>query len=98
MAQARCEKCGCVHGQWPLRALEPGEECLFDPSAPCTVCGEPVRTLSMGGPRVCPACDCGVHRDTGQQWTWQESFLIARDRIKPAEARTRTAPIQGVQP
>lgn len=33
--------------------------CTFDATAPCSVCGEPVGSLSMGGPDICPSCDCG---------------------------------------
>jgi len=32
------------------------------PSGPCALCGDTNYALSMGGPMVCPACDCGnVH-------------------------------------
>ena len=26
---------------------------------PCVVCGKTNYPLSMGGPSICPACDCG---------------------------------------
>lgn len=29
------------------------------PFGPCIVCGEMDYPLSMGGPTICPACDCG---------------------------------------
>lgn len=29
-------------------------------SGPCIVCGETDYPLSMGGPSICPSCDCGV--------------------------------------
>jgi hypothetical protein len=31
----------------------------FDPLFQCLFCEEPVRHLSMGGPAICPRCDCG---------------------------------------
>jgi hypothetical protein len=27
---------------------------------PCVVCGRVNYPLSMGGPQICPACDCGI--------------------------------------
>jgi len=29
------------------------------PYGPCTVCGKTNYPLSMGGPGICPSCDCG---------------------------------------
>jgi hypothetical protein len=40
---------------------------LFDETAPCCVCGNPVLDLSMGGPDICPHCDCGYDR-TGKKY------------------------------
>ena len=34
----------------------------YDPKLPCVCCGLPVENASMGGTRVCPACDCGYKR------------------------------------
>jgi hypothetical protein len=34
-----------------LQKLQPG---------PCMVCGLTDYPLSMGGPEICPACDCGI--------------------------------------
>lgn len=46
-----------------------GEEfwIAFDPERLCVWCELPVGSLSMGGPAICPACDCGNHRD-GTKW------------------------------
>ena len=33
------------------------------PPGPCIVCGENNYPLSMGGPTICPACDCGIDPD-----------------------------------
>jgi len=30
------------------------------PSGPCTMCGATDYALSMGGPAICPRCDCGL--------------------------------------
>jgi len=27
---------------------------------PCNICGKMFSNLSMGGPYMCPACDCGI--------------------------------------
>ena len=40
----------------------------YDEKAPCWSCGLPVGSASMGGTVICPACDCGQHRD-GRKWT-----------------------------
>jgi hypothetical protein len=93
MEAERCSSCGGYHGKWPLAHLKVGEDCGFDRTAPCDCCGEAVGALSFGGPSICPACDCGVHRDTGKKWTQLEAFLIFRDRITPGEARRLLAPI-----
>lgn len=56
-----------------------GEEfwLAFDPERKCIYCEEPVGSLSMGGPALCPACDCGNHGD-GNKWTHQEFPLLAK--------------------
>ena len=33
---------------------------------PCVMCGATDYPLSMGGPSICPACDCGVPPTTSQ--------------------------------
>lgn len=35
---------------------------LFDETAPCCVCGNPILDVSMGGTSICPHCDCGYDR------------------------------------
>lgn len=35
------------------------------PFGPCKLCGTSNYALSMGGPDVCPACDCGNFHDPG---------------------------------
>jgi len=37
----------------------------YDETAPCTICGEPVKAASMGGVDICPSCDCGKCRYCG---------------------------------
>jgi hypothetical protein len=51
-----------------------GEEfwIAFDPTRPCIYCERPVGSLSMGGPALCGACDCGYHHDGRGKWTLQE--------------------------
>ncbi len=39
----------------------------FDSAFPCIYCDAPVGSLSLGGPAVCPMCDCGCHKD-GRLW------------------------------
>lgn len=43
----------------------------FDPNALCVICGEPVQSLSYGGPKVCPWCDCGYNRN-GTRWSYAD--------------------------
>jgi hypothetical protein len=31
----------------------------MSPLGPCVLCGAKDYPLSMGGPTICPACDCG---------------------------------------
>lgn len=51
-----------------------GTEIVFDETAPCIVCGNPVLSISMGGPGVCPSCDCGYWRD-GSEWDLQRDHI-----------------------
>jgi hypothetical protein len=46
-------------------------EVEYDSEAPCRMCGLPVEEASVGGTDVCPACDCGYHRD-GRQWSYRD--------------------------
>ena len=50
-----------------------GQKIDYDADAPCWLCGFPVESASMGGTVLCPACDCGRHRD-GTQWTYAETL------------------------
>lgn len=64
-----CLHCGCFHDEeyakeFPVRVKSLRELCdLFDPTFLCIICGKPVRRLSMGGPIICPSCDCGTKND-----------------------------------
>lgn len=54
----------------------------FDPNFLCIYCDRPVRDLSMGGPALCPACDCGY--SDGKRWdmdTFARLTANARRRI-----------------
>ena len=64
----------------------------YDETAPCKICKEPVENASMGGTDICPACDCGLHRDTHEKWTLYELILISRDGWTPKAARKELAP------
>lgn len=83
---------------WQYHATDGREIWLpFDPAFPCIHCQLPVERMSMGGPAVCPACDCGNHRD-GRKWTAQEAFQHmypnARRRLDEiADAGTHATPI-----
>jgi len=59
----------------------------YDRDAPCLVCQRPVEAASMGGTAICPSCDLGQHRDTGEKWTLYEYVLITRDKMTPQAAR-----------
>lgn len=59
----------------------------YDETAPCWCCGEPVGEASMAGTVVCPACDCGYHRD-GRKWTFAEA-AAASARFVAEEMRVR---------
>jgi len=75
-----CPKCGCKHhGEGSLSKyidslLDKDGNCTFNPEQLCIYCDLPVGNLSMGGPLVCPSCDCGHHRD-GRRWTLQDAML-----------------------
>lgn len=56
-------------------------EVEYDETAPCRICGLPVTSASMGGPDVCPWCDCGTYRD-GSRW---DDFRPERIRVRAAE-------------
>ncbi len=91
-----CVKCGCRHREEESLSpyidsfLDEDGNCTFNPEQPCLYCGLPVGHLSMGGPLVCPSCDCGHHRD-GTRWTLHDAILKhARAREALAELKRRT--------
>jgi len=47
---------------------------LFDETAPCCVCGNPVLDVSMGGTDICPHCDCGYDR-TGKRYDIAKDYM-----------------------
>lgn len=47
---------------------------LFDETASCCVCGNPVLNVSMGGPDICPHCDCGYDR-TGKKYDIAKDYM-----------------------
>ena len=47
---------------------------LFDETAPCCVCGNPVLFVSMGGTSICPHCDCGYDR-TGKRYDSEKDYM-----------------------
>ena len=53
------------------------KEMDYDADAPCLSCGLPVEEASMGGTRICPACDCGQHRN-GRKWTLKEAEIFGK--------------------
>lgn len=79
----------------PIEEIEKAVD--FDPSVPCIFCEQPVGALSMGGPLVCPACDCGnyrhdyhIERLRGKPWTeghdWPKFWANARRRTEAINA------------
>ena len=51
----------------------------------CKICGLIFSEESLGGPFVCPACDCGMYRD-GTPWSYNESMDI---RLIAGKARRK---------
>lgn len=58
-----CPRCKAYHSLPPLEHLKPGQECDFDPQAPCRLCGLPLeaRSIEEG---LCPFCCAGYQRVT----------------------------------
>jgi hypothetical protein len=52
----------------------------------CTICGLPSKHASMGGPGICPACDCGKFRD-GTDWSYRETVNPELIRAKAQRPR-----------
>lgn len=57
-------------------ALEIGRPCFF--------CETPIDGLSMGGPAVCGACDCGNNYD-GTKWTFNQLNAFSKHFKKTLE-------------
>lgn len=57
---------------------------------PCCICGATNYALSMGGPTICPKCDCG-HFDAAT--VTQQAKVIAQLREELAALRSRPAPL-----
>ena len=51
---------------------------------PCQLCGEPVRSLSMGGPTICPWCDTG---GPAVRYKHELAMLRAHDASETAALR-----------
>jgi len=51
---------------------------------PCVICGCTLYPLSMGGPTICPKCDCG-HFDSAT--VWQQAKVIEGLRAELEAAR-----------
>ena len=58
----------------------------------CTVCGLSANHASMGGPGICPACDCGRFRG-GRRWDFGDVMLCRKDSSpeQKAEFQKRAA-------
>lgn len=52
------------------------------PSGPCVMCGATDYRLSMGGPGICPSCDCGISPE------------VSRLKRENAELRARLAKLE----
>lgn len=53
------------------------------PYGPCIICGDINYALSMGGPGICPSCDCG---NFGITVVKRQAAEIIRLRAELAEA------------
>lgn len=56
----------------------------FDPFFLCVYCERPVTHLSMGGPAVCPECDCGY--GDGRQWDFETFSRLSKNARRRFEA------------
>ncbi len=50
----------------------------FDPAFLCVFCESPVVYLSMGGPAICPTCDCGYNHD-GTKWSYADYDKVRKN-------------------
>lgn len=53
-------------------------------AGPCVVCGAVNYSLSMGGPGICPSCDCGVDPEVAR----------LRRRVRELEIERATLTVQ----
>lgn len=58
---------------------------LFDETAPCCVCGNPILNVSMGGLEICPHCDCGRDRQG-------KSYELPKDAVYLLRAYSHLRP------
>ena len=58
---------------------------------PCALCGDENYALSLGGPSVCPACDCGSFHDEALAHKRLMGFAPPPTRNERAEVRERRA-------
>src|SRR5512140_1886133 len=68
------------------------------PNGPCVVCGATNYPLSLGGPDICPSCDCGPPnpkqvRELGEAYNklFAESMQTASDN---SDLRTRLTEVE----
>ncbi len=54
----------------------------------CSVCGLPSVRRSMGGPEICPSCDCGCFRNH-RKWGLEDAHLVTGDDKQREEFRRR---------
>lgn len=65
--------------KWQYRKSDGTEIWLgFDPKRLCVYCDDAVGSLSLGGPAVCPSCDCGRNKD-GSLWTLEQAHVGIRN-------------------
>lgn len=64
------------------------------PYGPCQLCGDTNYALSMGGPGICPSCDCG---NFGPHTVKRQAKTIyeLRERVTKLEAEVQSAEING---
>ena len=75
------------------RPIEEIEKAVgFKPDTLCIFCEQPVGSLSMGGPLICPACDCGSYRQDhpdklkrGKKWGGDMPIFYANAKRRMAE-------------
>ncbi len=66
---------------WDLSGMTDNYQSDFNPDFGCICCNQPVESLSICGPLICPSCDCGNNRDTGENWT-SEEFIRIQENVR----------------